>query len=247
MRKSLKSALAAALCGATAFAAPPAEVLAGPMTATSPLSVGLTAPAEKVYYRRHYGPRRYYGGHYRRGYRILSPAYIGIMDMIRAAQSSRALRLAFWARESQVPRATATAIRAMSTAIRATAGAGEPARVFKHIGTSKSGNVPRATRKRRGHAGRSRCSVRLTASAAASYRWRASLNGRRPRAVSSPMRLRGRTGHRSVSPALGELERSGERARGPDVHNHHRAVVWRPPPCSGREGCRQRCVCVSSE
>jgi hypothetical protein len=68
MRKSLKSALAAALCGATAFAAPPAEVLAGPMTAASPLSVGLTALAEKVYYRRHYGPRRYYGGHYRRGY-----------------------------------------------------------------------------------------------------------------------------------------------------------------------------------
>ena len=68
MRKSLKFALAAALCGATAFAAPPAEVLAGPMTVTSPLSVGLTAPAEKVYYRRHYGPRRYYGGHYRRGY-----------------------------------------------------------------------------------------------------------------------------------------------------------------------------------
>src|SRR5476651_194463 len=48
--------------------APPAEVLAGPMTAASPLSVGLTAPAEKVYYRRHYGPRRYYGGHYRRGH-----------------------------------------------------------------------------------------------------------------------------------------------------------------------------------
>jgi hypothetical protein len=68
MRKSLKSALAAALCGAIAFAAPPAEVLAGSMTAASPLSVGLTAPAEKVYYRRHYGPRRYYGGHYRRGY-----------------------------------------------------------------------------------------------------------------------------------------------------------------------------------
>ena len=68
MRKSLKSALAAALCGTTAFAASPAGVLAGPMTVTSPLSVGLTAPAEKVYYRRHYGPRRYYGGHYRRGY-----------------------------------------------------------------------------------------------------------------------------------------------------------------------------------
>jgi hypothetical protein len=70
MRKSLKSALAAALCGAIAFAAPPAEVLAGPMTAASPLSVGLTAPAEKVYYRRHYGPRRYYGVHYRRGYGV---------------------------------------------------------------------------------------------------------------------------------------------------------------------------------
>jgi hypothetical protein len=68
MRKSLKSALAAALCGATVFAAPPAEVLAGPMTVASPLSVGPTAPAEKVYYRRHYAPRRYYGGHYRRGY-----------------------------------------------------------------------------------------------------------------------------------------------------------------------------------
>jgi hypothetical protein len=68
MRKSLKSALAAALCGATAFAAPPAEVLAGPMTAAGPLSVGLTAPAEKEYYRRHYGPRRYYGGYYRRNY-----------------------------------------------------------------------------------------------------------------------------------------------------------------------------------
>lgn len=68
MRKSLKSALAALLCGATAFADLPTEVLAGPMSAASPLSVGLTAPAEKVYYRRYLGPRRYYGGHYRRGY-----------------------------------------------------------------------------------------------------------------------------------------------------------------------------------
>ena len=77
MRKSLKSALAAALCGATAFAALPAEVLAGPMSAASPLSVGLTAPAEKVYYRRHYGPRRYYGGHYRRGYGYYRRGYGG--------------------------------------------------------------------------------------------------------------------------------------------------------------------------
>jgi hypothetical protein len=64
--------------------------------------------------------------------------------MIRAAQSSRALRLAFWARESQVPRAMTMGIRAtaMATAIRAmaTAGAGEPAKVFKHI-QAKCGGV----------------------------------------------------------------------------------------------------------
>ena len=59
---------------------------------------------------------------------IIAGATIGITDMIRAAQSSRALRLAFWARELQVPRATATAIRAMAIQAMATAGAGEPAR-----------------------------------------------------------------------------------------------------------------------
>jgi hypothetical protein len=68
MRKTLKSTLAAALCGATAFAALPPEVLAGPMSAASPSSVGLTAPAEKVYYRRYFGPRRYYGGYHPRRY-----------------------------------------------------------------------------------------------------------------------------------------------------------------------------------
>ena len=69
MRKSSpKSTLAATLCGATAFAALPPEVLAGPMSEASPSSVGLTAPAEKVYYRRYYGPRRHYGGYYRRRY-----------------------------------------------------------------------------------------------------------------------------------------------------------------------------------
>ena len=57
MRKSVKSALAAALCGATALAALPAEVLAGPMSAASPTSVGLTTSVEKIYYRG-----------YRRGY-----------------------------------------------------------------------------------------------------------------------------------------------------------------------------------
>jgi hypothetical protein len=69
MRKSVKSALAAALCGATALAALPAEVLAGPMSAASPTTIGLTTSVEKAYYRgyrRGYYPR--YGGYYRRGY-----------------------------------------------------------------------------------------------------------------------------------------------------------------------------------
>jgi hypothetical protein len=67
--KNVKSVLAAALCGATALAALPAEVLAGPMSAAYPTSVGLTASVEQAYYRgyrRAYYPR--YGGYYRRGY-----------------------------------------------------------------------------------------------------------------------------------------------------------------------------------
>jgi hypothetical protein len=47
MEKSLKSAPAAVLCGATVFAAPPAEILVGPMTVASPLSVRL-APGGKA-------------------------------------------------------------------------------------------------------------------------------------------------------------------------------------------------------
>jgi hypothetical protein len=63
MCKSVKSVLAA-LCGVTALAALPAEVLAGPMSAASPTSVGLTTSFEQAYYR---GYRR---GYYRRGYGI---------------------------------------------------------------------------------------------------------------------------------------------------------------------------------
>jgi hypothetical protein len=69
MRKSVKSTLAAALCGATALAALPSEVTAGPTGAASPTSVVLTTSVEKAYYRgyrRGYYPR--YGGYYRRGY-----------------------------------------------------------------------------------------------------------------------------------------------------------------------------------
>ncbi|UZX13911.1 hypothetical protein OGR47_20115 (plasmid) [Methylocystis sp. MJC1] len=68
MRKSVKI-VAAALFGATALAALPAEVFGGPMSAASPTSVGLNASLEKAYYRgyrRGYYPR--YGGYYRRGY-----------------------------------------------------------------------------------------------------------------------------------------------------------------------------------
>ena len=150
MRKSLKSALAAALCGATAFAAPSTEVLAGPMTAASPLSVGLTAPAEKVYYRRHYGRPRYYGGHYRRRYggyyrggyggyyrggyyrnygydpsgAIFAGAALGLLGAGIAGASGYGYGYGY----------PATAIRAMAMATRATAtaGDGEPAKVFKH-------------------------------------------------------------------------------------------------------------------
>ena len=71
MPKNVKSVLVAALCGATALAALPAEVLAGPMSATHPTSVGLTTSVEKVHYRgyrRGYYPR--YGGYYRGGYGV---------------------------------------------------------------------------------------------------------------------------------------------------------------------------------
>jgi hypothetical protein len=77
MRKSVKSALAAALCGATALAALPAEVLAGPMSVASPTSVGLTTSVEKAYYRgyrRGYYARR--GGYYRRGYGYAVPGAV---------------------------------------------------------------------------------------------------------------------------------------------------------------------------
>ena len=69
MRKSPKFAIVVALCGATALAALPTEVLAGPMSAARPTSVGLTKSVEKAHYRgyrRGYYPR--YGGYYRRGY-----------------------------------------------------------------------------------------------------------------------------------------------------------------------------------
>jgi hypothetical protein len=77
MRKVLNFALSSALCGAMAATALPTEVLAGPMGVAPPATVGLSAPVDKVWYRRwgggygyrggYYRPRAY-GGYYRRGY-----------------------------------------------------------------------------------------------------------------------------------------------------------------------------------
>ena len=90
-RKSVKSAQAAAFCGATVFAVLPANVLAGPMSAASLSSV--TAPVEKVYYRRYCGHRHYYGGYYLQGYRydpsgaIFAGAALGLLGAGIAAAS----------------------------------------------------------------------------------------------------------------------------------------------------------------
>lgn len=69
MRKSVKSAVAAALCAATALGSLPSTVLAGPISVASPASVGLSAPVEKAYYRRHYRHCYYRHCHYRHYYR----------------------------------------------------------------------------------------------------------------------------------------------------------------------------------
>jgi hypothetical protein len=91
MRKAMKTALSGALCGAAIAAAFPAEVLAGPMGAAPPSTVGLSAPAEKVWYRHGGGGYRhgwgyrpgyyrhgYYGGYYRRGYNPGAAAAAGV-------------------------------------------------------------------------------------------------------------------------------------------------------------------------
>jgi hypothetical protein len=69
MRKGLKLALTGALLGAMAATAIPTEVLAGPMGLAPPATVGLSAPVDKVWYRRWGGGYGYRGGYaYRGGY-----------------------------------------------------------------------------------------------------------------------------------------------------------------------------------
>ncbi len=68
MRKSLKLAFTGALLGAMTASATPTEVLAGPMGVAPPSTVGLSAPVDKVWYRRWGGGYGWRGGYYR-GYR----------------------------------------------------------------------------------------------------------------------------------------------------------------------------------
>lgn len=94
MRYGLKSALAGVLCGATVLSALPSEVLAGPISAAPPSTVGLSAPVDQVHYRRYRGYRYgYRGGYYRRGYgydpggAIFAGAALGLLGAGIAAAS----------------------------------------------------------------------------------------------------------------------------------------------------------------
>lgn len=98
MRKSLKLALTGALLGAMSATAVPTDVLAGPMGAASPSTVGLSAPVDKVGYRRwgggygYHGYRPYYGGYYRHhgnpGAAIAAGVGLGLLGAGLAASSS---------------------------------------------------------------------------------------------------------------------------------------------------------------
>jgi hypothetical protein len=71
MRQVLKFALSGALCGVVAATAIPTEALAGPIGVAPRSTVELSAPLDKVWYRRWgggYYRRGYYGGGYYRGY-----------------------------------------------------------------------------------------------------------------------------------------------------------------------------------
>ena len=112
MRKSVKNAILASLCGAAVLSALPPEALAGPMSLAAPAVVRLADVTTPVYYRpwghvrygywrphyRHYG---YYRPYYRRayyypyyGYRydpsgaIFASAALGLMGAGIAAASA---------------------------------------------------------------------------------------------------------------------------------------------------------------
>jgi hypothetical protein len=69
MSKQLRHALLGVLCATTTLGGLPADVLAGPMSAAPPATVGLTAPVDAVhYYRRYYRPVYRVGYHRRYAY-----------------------------------------------------------------------------------------------------------------------------------------------------------------------------------
>ncbi|WP_442754376.1 hypothetical protein ACNHKD_15465 [Methylocystis sp. JAN1] len=97
MRKSLKLTLTGALLGAVTATAVPTEVLAGPIGVAPPATVGLSAPVDRVWYRRWggygyrgYGYRPYYGGYYRRynpGPAVAAGVGLGLLGAGLAASS----------------------------------------------------------------------------------------------------------------------------------------------------------------
>lgn len=97
MYRSVKLAISAALLGAMAATAAPTEALAGPMGVAPPSAVSLSAPVDKVWYRRwggygyRGGYRPYYGGYYRRynpGAAVAAGVGLGLLGAGLAAANS---------------------------------------------------------------------------------------------------------------------------------------------------------------
>ncbi len=90
MRLNTKPALAT-LLAATVLTALPVKVLAGPVTAANPSSLGLTASTETIHYRRYYGrhyPRRYHRGYsYDPGAAVATGVALGVLGAGVAAAS----------------------------------------------------------------------------------------------------------------------------------------------------------------
>ncbi|MGJ0509894.1 MAG: hypothetical protein ACR652_22765 [Methylocystis sp.] len=100
MNKCLKLAISGALLGAMAASAVPTHALAGPMGVAPPATVSLSAPVDKVWYRRwgggygyrgYGGYRPYYGGYYRRynpGAAVAAGVGLGLLGAGLAAANS---------------------------------------------------------------------------------------------------------------------------------------------------------------
>ncbi|WP_363345937.1 hypothetical protein [Methylocystis echinoides] len=96
MTISSKSVLTAVLAAATAFPALTTDAFAGPLSITSPATVGLQGSTEQVWYRGGgYYRRGYYPGYYRRGYSynpgaaVAAGAVLGIAGAAAAAAAAQ--------------------------------------------------------------------------------------------------------------------------------------------------------------